>query len=215
MRSEQWRNRQAGWEFVHVAIDDASRIALPALERAIVRDQRHEIAGAVRQALDRQKLDTALELTPEQRVDAQRSLEEFRAVLHAWKSAPSSRTAAGVEASAVSAEQKAQRDMLRAVMRSKADRVVADPAVRTIALEQRVYAAAERFSSANRRAFQEEVASRRDAAVGLEGDGIQVAASLDHAAGGASRTADRQPAGEALHDFRSSLDRYNATFATD
>ena len=27
MRSEQWRNRQAGWEFVHVAIDDASRIA--------------------------------------------------------------------------------------------------------------------------------------------------------------------------------------------
>jgi transposase InsO family protein len=26
-RSEQWRNRQAGWEFVHVAIDDASRIA--------------------------------------------------------------------------------------------------------------------------------------------------------------------------------------------
>ena len=27
MRSEQWRNRHAGWEFVHVAIDDASRIA--------------------------------------------------------------------------------------------------------------------------------------------------------------------------------------------
>ena len=27
MRSEQWRNRQAGWEFVHVAIDDASRVA--------------------------------------------------------------------------------------------------------------------------------------------------------------------------------------------
>jgi transposase InsO family protein len=26
-RREQWRNRQAGWEFVHVAIDDASRIA--------------------------------------------------------------------------------------------------------------------------------------------------------------------------------------------
>jgi transposase InsO family protein len=26
-RSEQWRNRHAGWEFVHVAIDDASRIA--------------------------------------------------------------------------------------------------------------------------------------------------------------------------------------------
>jgi transposase InsO family protein len=26
-RSEQWRNRSAGWEFVHVAIDDASRIA--------------------------------------------------------------------------------------------------------------------------------------------------------------------------------------------
>ena len=26
-RSEQWRNRRAGWEFVHVAIDDASRVA--------------------------------------------------------------------------------------------------------------------------------------------------------------------------------------------
>jgi transposase InsO family protein len=26
-RNEQWRNRRAGWEFVHVAVDDASRIA--------------------------------------------------------------------------------------------------------------------------------------------------------------------------------------------
>jgi transposase InsO family protein len=26
-RSQQWRNRRAGWEFVHVAIDDASRVA--------------------------------------------------------------------------------------------------------------------------------------------------------------------------------------------
>jgi hypothetical protein len=26
-RREEWRNRGVGWEFVHVAIDDASRIA--------------------------------------------------------------------------------------------------------------------------------------------------------------------------------------------
>src|SRR5579883_3506212 len=191
--------------------------ALPLLERAITRDQRQEIVGAVRQALKRQKLDTVLELTPEQRVHAQRSLEEFRIALHEWKSAPASRDAGGAEASAASAEQKAQRDALRAVLRSKADRVVADPAVRMIAVEQRVYAQAERFSSANQRGFQAEVASRRNSAVGLEGSTDPAAASLNHVAGAgaAGGPADRQHASEALQAFRDSLDRYRATYAAD
>jgi transposase InsO family protein len=41
-RSEQWRNRQAGWEFVHVAIDDASRIAFS----RIMKTQRQHCAIA-------------------------------------------------------------------------------------------------------------------------------------------------------------------------
>jgi transposase InsO family protein len=32
-RSEQWRNRRAGWEFVHVAIDDASRVAFSRIKQ--------------------------------------------------------------------------------------------------------------------------------------------------------------------------------------
>ncbi len=189
--------------------------ALPVLERAIAREQRHEIAGVVRHALHRQKLDTVLELTPEQRAHAQRPLEEFRTALEAWKSGPSPRRDAGAAASAPSAEQKAQRDALRAALRSKADRVLADPAVRTIALEQRVYAKAERFSSANQRAFQAEVASRRNAAVGLERSADLGMASLNQIAGAASRTADRQHAGEPLQAFRDSLDRYRASFTAE
>lgn len=42
MRREQWRNRQAGWEFVHVAIDDASRIAFS----RIMKTQRQHCAIA-------------------------------------------------------------------------------------------------------------------------------------------------------------------------
>jgi transposase InsO family protein len=41
-RSEQWRNRRAGWEFVHVAVDDASRVAFS----RIMKTQRQRCAIA-------------------------------------------------------------------------------------------------------------------------------------------------------------------------
>ncbi len=127
------------------------RAAVATLDRAIAREHRGAIAATARADLARQGLaDPPGSLTEGQRAAAYRVLDDFKAALAAWQQATGD-----------------SRTELRERLRRQADRIVADPAARRVALDEKLYRRAEYHSTARRSAEARAVAAMRNEALGL------------------------------------------------
>ncbi|SKA41268.1 Ti-type conjugative transfer relaxase TraA [Enhydrobacter aerosaccus] len=197
--------------------------AVRILDRAIAREQREDVRHATRDALLHQSLLQPMTLTAEQRTNAQQLVASFRQALADWRASYKPAATQGADA----AELRLQRQALRDAVGRQADRVLADPAARQIAREQRLSDKAETHSSLYKQAESSEIASRRNVALGVptERDALQApeADGFNYVAGlrgvippqPADDRAAQQDSATRIQSFRDTLDRYHEAYAAD
>jgi hypothetical protein len=133
-----------------------------ALDQIIAREERAEIRETASTVLARPQLaDRRLDLTLEQRENAGRIVETFRQARDAWSATFVGPKGQKTPAAELSAGDRQERRQRRHELRRAADRVLADPAARRVALDQRLFRQAQRHSTAQRSAELEEIARRR------------------------------------------------------
>ncbi|SKA40500.1 Ti-type conjugative transfer relaxase TraA [Enhydrobacter aerosaccus] len=195
--------------------------AVQILDRTIAREQRDDIRHAARDAMLHQSLRQPMALTAEQRSNARQLVDSFKQAHADWRasySAPAAQDKA-------SAELREQRQALRDALGRQADRVLADPAARQVAREQRLYDRAETHSSLYKQAESAEVASRRNVALAVpaDRDALQAPAAdgFNYVAGirgvipaqqADDRTAQQDSAAK-IQSFRESLGRYYEAYS--
>ena len=132
------------------------RRSVEALDAAVRREHRNSIRRQATKLLQAQRLEVPpSDLSKFEKVAGARTVDLFTAALQAW------RDASGRGDRQMTASQEGR--LLRA-----ADRVMADPAARRIAIDHQHYRDVERFSSARRSAEARAVAERRNALLGTK-----------------------------------------------